>query len=757
MEGPRLRLRIDPGTASLEIEDKTRRVAVRGFGPRVIVGGRAFRATSAREPRSESVQTPNGPATRISMRCSTELDLELELAVEMSESTSGVTLELAVENTGESAQRIGALEPFSWEETGDCELKLEGDPGAMRWYRMGYQSWTPAGWLRLDRTERRPRIGLLRDLYCGPLTPFPRRGFHASDCATSLRAPGSAGLSLGFVTHRNYLCHIGLSCKGPRPSALYAQASLEEHSLAPGDRTVGERLWLGLDAAGEDGIATWAQHCGREMNVRVPDTTPSAWCSWYQFFTRVTAPDVVRATQHLADQKIPIDTIQLDDGFQAAVGDWREWDAGFPDGIAPIAKEIRASGFRAGLWLAPLLVSRASNTAREHPDWLLRRSDGKPRVALINKDWKGKICYALDPTHPEVLSWLERIARRARKDGFDYLKLDFLYAGTLPGERYDPDLPSGAAYRGAIEAIRRGAGKAAFLLGCGAPLGPSIGLFEAMRIGPDVAPYWASPIADRLFGVKAAPSAVNGLRNVLSRAALHRRLWLNDPDCAVLRDEDTKLDTNEVRTLAATIAVSGGLLVLSDDPDKLSDERGRLQSRLLPPLPFVPEVTLGEGESPDQLSIAFPDGSVLVLRVNLSDSSRALPIDPVALGFEGSVSGYDVWEDRLLDLAELTEPSQPEPAHGCRLVHLVADNDEVRVIGSTLHLASGGFGVESVRSGPEGRAQVDLALRGERRGKLILAFPGRTDATRVHVSFKDRLSLELEASGVEDAFEVSDR
>ena len=49
--------------------------------------------------------------------------------------------------------------------------------------------------------------------------------------------------------------------------------------------------------------------------------------------------------------------------------------------------------------------------------------------------------------------------------------------------------------RAGYDAIRRGAGDDAFILGCGAPLGTCIGVVDGMRIGPDVAPSWDVPEA----------------------------------------------------------------------------------------------------------------------------------------------------------------------------------------------------------------------------------------------------------------------
>ena len=57
------------------------------------------------------------------------------------------------------------------------------------------------------------------------------------------------------------------------------------------------------------------------------------------------------------------------------------------------------------------------------------------------------------------------------------------------------------------------------------------------------------------------PSAANAIRNVLTRSWMHRRLWLNDPDCLMVRRSDTQLSDAERSSLAGAIAASGGMVM----------------------------------------------------------------------------------------------------------------------------------------------------------------------------------------------------
>ena len=108
--------------------------------------------------------------------------------------------------------------------------------------------------------------------------------------------------------------------------------------------------------------------------------------------------------------------------------------------------------------------------------------------------------------------------------GIDYLKLDFLYAGAVPGRRHD-DVDAVAAYRSGLDLVRDVVGPEVYLVGCGAPLLPSIGLVDAMRVSPDTFHE----------GGEDGSGGLRGLMPVAARAWQQGRLWVNDPDCVVAR------------------------------------------------------------------------------------------------------------------------------------------------------------------------------------------------------------------------------
>ena len=313
-------------------------------------------------------------------------------------------------------------------------------------------------------------------------------------------------------------------------------------------------------------LATPASTVDRERVAAV--AAPAGWCSWYELYGGVTEADVLSNVEFCAahfDRRF-FRYIQVDDGYQRATGDW-DTNAKFPHGHRPLTDQIHAHGFLAGLWLAPFAVSERSGVPAAHPAWLLKSPDeGAPGPLVMDTrdDWGGRI-YALDSAHPEVAAWLYELARRVVRDwGYDYLKIDFLHLATAGTAHYG-GLTHAEAYRRGLTAIRDGLGTEAFLLGCGAPLQHAAGLVNGMRIGGDVDATW-----DGIQG----PARAGALRSFY-----HRGVWLNDPDCLVVRPP---LTVPEAQVWASIVAVSGGMNLLSDNLPKLPADRISLLQKTLP-------------------------------------------------------------------------------------------------------------------------------------------------------------------------------
>lgn len=250
--------------------------------------------------------------------------------------------------------------------------------------------------------------------------------------------------------------------------------------------------------------------------------------------------------------------LQVDDGWQVKVGNWQANEK-FPSGMEALANGIQATG-RA--WLAPLIAAESSQLFQQHPSWFIHNSNGNFVSAGFN--W-GEPLYALDTTHPDALEWLAALMKQVRSWGFDCLKLDFLYAAALPGVRHlDLPLPREAAYRNGLQIMREAIGENAYYLACGAPILPSLGLCDGLRIGPDVADFWESERDARILCNPTTPGARNAIRTSLHRLWLASLLHI-DPDVAYFRSKHTSL-TPEQNSMLQDLARICNFKATSDLP-----------------------------------------------------------------------------------------------------------------------------------------------------------------------------------------------
>jgi alpha-galactosidase len=539
----------------------------------------------------------------------------------------------------------------------------------------------------------------------------------------------------GFLAQREQFGHVEALVVDVRSPFLRLAAQADEVPVLPGAARLTDWAYLQfIRLSAADPLGEYVEAVARENAARVPAHTPVGWCSWYHYYDRVTEAAVLRNLDAIAQlrERLPLDFVQLDDGFQAQVGDWFETKPTFPHGLAWLSEQIRARDCTPGLWLAPYIVRSDAKLNDQHPEWFLRDAGGRRVNAGFN--WL-RWCFALDPTHPGVRAHVRRLIETAVTEwGFPYLKLDFLYAAALPGRRYDPTLTRAQAMRLALADLRAAAGDETFLLGCGCPLGPAVGVVDGMRISTDVAPNWNPEFLTPAFSswVEAElgfVSARNAIQNILTREPFHRRWWLNDPDCLLVRDEATRLNEVEVRCLATVIALSSGMFLISDDLTRLNSERYRYITTLLPVLRTPERVRAPDWlaeRTPDLLfrPVRSPAGEWLVVGIfHWGALPRSRVVDLAMLGLPpGPYWVANFWENVVIRL----EPDEPlrfpnMPAHSAQLVALRPATAGPALVASAFHFSQGGE-VTAWEAAP-GRLRFQITLGRVAEGEVQLALP----------------------------------
>lgn len=296
------------------------------------------------------------------------------------------------------------------------------------------------------------------------------------------------------------------------------------------------------------------------------DKKIKGYTSWYNYYQDINEQVILRDLESMSREKAFVNTFQVDDGYQTAVGDWLSIDKKkFPNGMKHIADSIHEKGFEAGLWLAPFGAQKGSKIATEHSDWLIKDEKGKP--IPVGANWGG--FYALNIYNSEARQYIKDVFNEVLNVwGFDLVKLDFLYAASI--------IPLNGKTRGeiaydSINLLRECVGDKK-ILGCGVQQMPCFGKVEYMRIGADMSLGWKHTLMRKLMH-REDVSTPNAIHNSVYRRCLNGRAFLCDPDVFLLRRTNIKFTVEQQKLLSKFIKLFGSVLFMSDNLSDYNSEQ----------------------------------------------------------------------------------------------------------------------------------------------------------------------------------------
>ena len=380
------------------------------------------------------------------------------------------------------------------------------------------------------------------------------------------------GFTYGYIRRDKHFDFIGSLCENTGFTAIYFNTATNEITVEKDCR--GHKIndpYKVLDIAflrGEEGEVF--DKYFELLKISPPNADKiSGFTSWYRYYQNISEDIILENLNAMKNFEHHFDVFQIDDGYQTRVGDWLSVDKRkFPNSMKIIADKIRESDMLPGIWLAPFACEFNSQTAKEHPDWLLKNPDGS--LAVGGGNWGG--FYVLDFYNENVRSYIKNCFDVIINQwGFKLLKLDFLYAVCM--------LPRTNKTRGQImfEAMDflRECAENALILGCGVPLSAAFDKVEYCRIGCDVGLDFDDKLYMRLLH-RERVSTKNSMGNTIFRRQLSGRAFINDPDVFLLRDNDIKLTENDKYNLAAVNSLFGGVLFTSDNLSEYNEKQQKI-------------------------------------------------------------------------------------------------------------------------------------------------------------------------------------
>lgn len=452
---------------------------------------------------------------------------------------------------------------------------------------------------------------------------------------------------------------------------IWVTLNLEGIEIAPGETIELEHFFAGTGKKTE-----LEEHFAAAIQTHHPKLQtaelPIGWSSWPVYGPEITAQKIYDNLEAIREKKLELKYIQIDDGYQKFMGDWLSSADTFEGGVESVCRNIKERGFEPAIWAAPFIAEEQSQLFRDHPDWFVKDDNGKPLASdqVSFGGWRCAPWYMLDGTHPEARRYLKEVFRTMREEwGVRYFKLDANMWGALPfGIRYEKNRTCIEAYRMGMEAVLEGAGKDSFVIGCNAPMWPSLGLVHAMRVTND---------NSRKF-----QKLTRIARECFYRNWQNGRLWVNDPDTVLMRncnlsildpagrfiDINSELSQDEFQFHMTYILASGGIVLCGDNMMEFTEDNIRDMKKLIPPTGAAAVFDT------DDLSM----GRIELEREQLICLFNESPtVRDFSIAVDGAAEVIDFWSDEVLDTKNQEKLQVRVAGHGASVLRMIKSEKDM--------------------------------------------------------------------------------
>ena len=410
------------------------------------------------------------------------------------------------------------------------------------------------------------------------------------------RPDAGSGTVAGWITQERGSGSVHCQASGQTLS-ITGRLDYGTLRIKPGETITTDSFVIGRFADARLGLETYADTIATANRIKLPKI-PNGYCTWYS--SPHGGPSDEKSLAELGAfcakelTKYGFDTVLVDDQWQGPAitkggimgsgptGNYTRHNpkGPYPSGMKANAEGLAGQGLRSGLWFTPFSWDPRDPLFTGHQDWFVKKGDG----SLYEVLWAG---WCLDMTHPQARDFLAESVRRITGEwGYRYLKPDAMWCGmaakcTYPGTAWvednfgdhvfhDPHMTGIQAYRTGIRTMREAASPGTYIAACNVAqnfrsMGGSIGLVDAMRIGPDTGAHWGDILPNFNLGTRLY--------------FLHNRVWHNDPDCLMVREPLTLI---QARSFASWVAISGSLNLVSEWLPGLPAERLDCIKRSMP-------------------------------------------------------------------------------------------------------------------------------------------------------------------------------
>ncbi len=510
------------------------------------------------------------------------------------------------------------------------------------------------------------------------------------------------GLSLGYIENKTGLGRIQLLQNSANKFAVVAESVLNPGFILKSSQHISsDRFMVSFGQNPYQTLEEYADLMGKIGHARIGSIV-NGWCNWFYTHDSYSEEEILENARFIANnfKKYGLEYIQIDEGYQTWHGDWRG-NSRFPHGLKWLATQIRNSGLKPGIWIAPFVVSDTTPLFKEHPDWFLKNSDGSlKRIGPWpgeDTDWfRNEIPkrYGLDITHPEAEKWFtDLIDTLANNWGFEMIKVDFVAWTVFSADHFwDTSATPAQVYSRALSIMRKTAGENCHILDCG-PGNVTLGSINSMRIEYDQYYGYQNEAWTQYFRGPTSSAGAMG-----KRFFYHNRTWTNDADHVCI----DILSNVQAEAAASLISLSGGNMMSGDRLTWLDKDKIEILKKVFPSVGInAKPIDLLDNDPQTSFAASFSKTFAEWTVAGFFNPNLEHPVekhftlDRMWLDTQKTYLLYDFWNEKFLGEIQGNIKITVDP--GCvRLVSIHEKKDVPQFISTTRHAMQGVVEIENI-------------------------------------------------------------
>ncbi|WP_438347685.1 carbohydrate-binding protein [Paenibacillus sp. FA6] len=294
------------------------------------------------------------------------------------------------------------------------------------------------------------------------------------------------GLVVGSVTHDTWKTGIYWSGSDNKLNKLRVYGGFTSststhdsisHGAVKGNKISSPKIFVGFYKDYRDGLEGYGEVNAAikpplSFGKKIPKGVPVGWNSWGALESDVTFDKVAAVSDYF---KKNLQNKSFDNDGAVYINLDSYWDNLTDQELTDLVKLINNNGQKAGIYYSPFVywgdnleqIVEGTDSKYTYGDIVLRNQQGAILPTLDG-------AYAVDPTHPGVKQRMDYYMNRFKKEGFEYIKVDFLSHGALEGKHYDTKVQTGIqAYNKGMADLNKVLDGTMFISASIAPLFPS--------------------------------------------------------------------------------------------------------------------------------------------------------------------------------------------------------------------------------------------------------------------------------------------